>query len=175
MKKKTVVIIIGIAIMLFIAIGMIMGGITILKGMQRENEKIKQNIEEIEILYKELNENATSFNEQKEKYDTLMASTYYTNAYERNSSILKELQVYDEIIGKIITTGNELEERCSITYSDSDTYQKCNSYKISYESAMQVFKADVKRYNTLVENYTIWLKENPNYKKIEIFTSKYVK
>lgn len=161
--------------MLLLAIGMIMGGMQILKGMQSENEKIKQNMEEISALYEELNENAVAFNTQKEKYDTLMATTYYTNAYERNSSILKELQTYDEIIGKIRTTGNRLEEKCSITYSDNDTYQKCNSYKISYESAMQVFKTDVKRYNTLVENYTIWLKENPKYKKIEKFTSKYVK
>lgn len=173
MKKKNVILIIFVIIL--ISIGIVFGVLKLFDAMKTENEKVKKNMEEIHLLYDELNESASSFNAKKEEYDSIMGTLYYTNVQQKNSTIIKILNDYDTIIGKIIETGNALKDKCSLSYSDSDIIQKCNSYKISYESAIQVFKIDVNRYNTLAQNYNVWIKENAQYKKIEEFSSKYVR
>ena len=161
--------------MLLICIGIVFGILKLFSAMKNENEKVKKNMEEIHLLYDDLNKNASSFNKKKEEYDSIMGTLYYTNVQEKNGSIVKILNEYDAIIGKIIETGNNLKEKCAFTYTDNEVMQKCNSYQVSYESAIQVFKADMKRYNTLVDNYNVWIKENPKYKAIEKFSSRYVK
>ncbi len=173
MKKRNVILI--IFIVLLIGMGIILGISKLFSAMKSENEEVKKNMEEIHFLYDDLNKNASLFNTKKEEYNSIMGTLYYTNTQEKNSAIVKILNEYDTIIGEIIKIGNSLKEKCTFTYTDNEVVQKCNSYQISYESAMQVFKADIKRYNTLVENYNVWTKENPKYKTIEKFSSRYVK
>jgi hypothetical protein len=140
--------------------------------MKQEQKKSLENIQEISTLYDELNENALKFNSKKTEYDSIMDTVFYTNFYTKNEEIVKILNEYDEILKDIITNGNNLKEKCAVYYSDADTTQKCNSYKISYESAVQVFLSDIERYNTLVENYNTWTEENGKYEKITKFSAK---
>jgi hypothetical protein len=171
-KKRNIILI--IFIFLIVCIGITFGIFKLFDAMKSENEKVKKDMEEIHLLYDELNENASSFNKKKEEYDSIMSTLYYTNVQEKNKAIVNILNEYDLIIGRIIETGNHLKEKCAFTYTDNEVIQKCNSYQISYESAVQVFQKDIKRFNTLVENYNAWTKENSKYKTIEKFTSKYV-
>lgn len=173
MKKRNIILI--VFIVLLISVGIVLGILKLFSAMKNENEEVKKNMEEIHLLYNDLNKNASLFNTKKEEYDLIMGTLYYTNVQEKNSAIVKILNEYDTIIGEIIKIGNNLEEKCTFSYTDNEVIQKCNSYQISYESAMQVFKTDIKRYNTLVENYNVWTKENPKYKTIEKFSSRYVK
>ncbi len=173
MKTKKIIFIVVFVLLLFL--GMTFGTIKLMHSLKNEKQKMKENKEEITIMYAKLNEKASSFNQKKEEYDYLMSTLYYTNVQEKNGAILKILNEYDAIIKEIMEIGNTLEDKCSISYAENEFVQKCNSYKISYESAMQIFKSDIKRYNTLVDNYNVWTEQNSKYKKIDKFVSKYVK
>ncbi len=172
MKNKKVIII--IAVILLVVIGIIFAISNVMNAIKKDAEQTQKQIEEINVLYENFNENAVLFNERKEAYDKLMDKVYYTTIPKENEKILTALQVYDQVIGEIIKDGNQLKEKCNVYYSDTETMQKCSSYKITYESAMTLFIADVKRYNTLVENYNEWTKENSEYKKISTYVSKNV-
>lgn len=169
MKKGKIITI--VIVIIGILLGIIFGISKIISSIKEDQEKTRKQMEEISVYYDKLNENALSFNTKKQELDTLMEATYYTTVPKNNPSFLKILEEYDAIISQIIENGNKLEEMCSIYYRDSDTMQKCSSYKISYESAMTVFKTDVERYNTLVENYNNWTKENPSYQTISAYVS----
>lgn len=172
MKKGSLITI--IVVVLVIIFGIVFGIFKVVDSIKKDQAKTEKQIEEINTYYESLNENAFAFNETKEKFDTLMNKMYYETVFQSQKEITKILNEYDTIITKIKEDGQQLENRCSIYYKNSDTMQKCNSYKISYESAMQVFISDVKRYNTLVKNYNKWTEENPTYEKISAFVSKNV-
>lgn len=172
MKKNKIIIIIIVVIVLLL--GIAFGIYKVIDSVQKDNLKVQQQMEEINNYYDSLNENAQLFNDKKEEYDKLMDEMYYTTVPKNNAAVLKVLNEYDAIIGKIMEDGKNLENRCTIYYRDTEVMQKCNSYKISYESAMTVFVADVKRYNNFVENYNNWTKENTTYQKINTFVSKNV-
>ena len=169
MKKNKIIIIIVVVLLILSGIGF--GIYKIIDSVKQDSLKVQAQVEEINEYYDSLNNNAKLFNEKKQEYDTLMDKMYYTTVSKYNSEVLKVLKEYDAIIKNIIEDGNNLQEKCSVYYRDADTMQKCNSYKISYESAMNVFISDVKRYNNFVENYNKWTKENTSYKEISNFVS----
>lgn len=168
-NKKVIIIVVAILAILF---GIVFGIYKVVDSIKKDNLKVQQQIKEVDEYYTSLNNNAELFNEKKSEFDVLMNDMYYTTVSKNNDAILKILKEYDVIIGNIKENGNNLQQRCEIYYRDQDTMQKCNSYKISYESAMTVFIADVKRYNNFVKNYNEWTKENTTYKEISSFVSK---
>lgn len=172
MKNKKIIAI--IMIITVIVLGMIFGIFHLVNSIKKDTEQAQLQMEEINVLYESLNKNAELFNLKKTEFDDLMDNIYYTTIPTQNESLLKIVKEYDEIIANIQKDGNDLEEKCSIYYTDSDIQQKCTSYKISYESAMTIFIADLKRYNNLVENYNNWTEDNTGYKKISSYVSKNV-
>lgn len=170
--KKKVIIIVTVILIIFLLIGV--GIFKIVDSIRQDSKNAQKQIEEVATYYEEFNKNALAFNEKKKAYDDLMDKMFYTTISKNNESLLKILNEYDEIIGKIKENGNILEDKCSVYYRDNETMQKCSSYKITYESAMTVFINDVKRYNNLVINYNEWTKENTTYKPIKEYVSKNV-
>jgi len=170
MKKNKVIII--IVVILAVLIGIAYGIFKVMDSIKQDKLKIEQQIKEINEYYNILNENATIFNSKKEQFDQLMNNMYYETVSKNNDKVVNVLKEYDEIISKIKDSSNNLENRCNIYYKDAEVMQKCNSYKISYESAMTVFVADVKRYNNFVENYNKWTEDNTNHNKISTYVSK---
>lgn len=170
MKKNKLILV--VVTILMIILGIILGIFKIIDSIKKDNLKIEQQIKEINEYYNNLDESASLFNSNKEQFDKLMNNMYYVNVKEDNEKVLKVLEEYDEIISKIIDSSKNLENRCNIYYKDIEVMQKCNSYKISYESAMTIFKEDIKRYNNFVDNYNKWTEDNNNYNKISSFVSK---
>lgn len=172
MKNKKIIII--VIIVLLVIGGITFGIFNFVESLKKDAEQTKQQMKEIDNLYESLNNNAMLFNDKKTEYDKIMGDIYYTTFPSKNEAILKILKEYDEIISNIQKDGNHLQDKCNAYYNSSDTMQKCTSYKISYESAMTLFIADLNRYNTLVENYNEWTKENTSYKQISTYVSKNV-
>ncbi len=172
MKNKKVIII--VTIVLSVVSCIIFGIFSFVDAIKKDAEQTKKQMQEIDTLYESLNDNAKLFNDKKTEYDKAMENLYYTTFPSKNEAIVKILKEYDEIIANIQKDGNALQDKCNAYYNSSDTMQKCTSYKISYESAMTLFMADLNRYNTLVENYNEWTKENTGYKQISTYVSKNV-
>lgn len=172
MKNKKIIVF--ILVFFLILLGIAYGIFNVVDMLKKDAEQAENQMREIDLLYEQLNDNAILFNEKKKEYDALMKDIYYTTVPEQNDAIVKVLKEYDEIIANIQKNGNQLNEKCDVYYNNSETNQKCSSYKISYESAMTLFIADLRRYNTLVNDYNEWTKENIGYQEINTYVSKNV-
>lgn len=148
------------------------GVVALLSGIKEDQLKTQEKMKEINIQYETLMTNAEAFNSKKAEYDELMDNTYYVTVSKNEKKIRTVLEEYDAIITEIIKNGKSLEQNCNNYFQDKEIMHKCNSYKISYESAMTIFTSDVARYNTLVKDYNEWTKENKGYRQITTFVSK---
>lgn len=135
---------------------MSLGIILIFNSIKNDKKNIKIKKEEIDEYYDTFNSSANKFNDIKKEYDEIINNIYYSTVEEERENLLTTINKYDEIMSNLNKERTELEERCSIYYTNSETRQKCNSYKVSYNNAKELYKKDIELFNKLVEEYNKW-------------------
>lgn len=150
---KKVVISVIVVIIVFISLF-----ICVFKALKKDKKNSELKEIEVNEYYKSFNETASNFNNQEEKYKEIIENIYYSTVKDEKEKLLKTIKEYDETLKKLTQEKEKLEKRCNIYYENIETRKKCDSYKISYEQAKQVFKNDIKLYNKLVEEYNAWTK-----------------
>jgi hypothetical protein len=91
-------------------------------------------------------------------------TAYYTNmAGSEYETIIEELTQYEKLVAELEDNAVYLKEHCiSTTYSSSDANSKCNSYIINYEKTVNAFIGDITFFNSKIDEYNTWAKEENN-------------
>lgn len=172
MNRKTVIIIV-ITIVVLALLGL--GIFKFIDDIKRDKEAALIQMNEINEYYDSFVENVDYFNLKREELKIILTDLYYENLSKNYSKINTSLLEYDNIIAKIVKDGNNLNDKCGKYYSDPNVNKKCESYKISYETAMNVYTTDIDNYNSLIDKYNEWTKTNTKYKELEHFSSSIIK
>jgi len=157
MKKKIVWLIIPIIIICLIGIFLFWKLTT---SIQEEEKMRKEGIEEIQEKYDQLNILAENFNTKRQEYNQLFQDLYLNTLKEKGELFSEKLKEYNDSLNELKKLASMIDEKCQRDYQDTTTSKNCNSSKKTMESAIEVLKQDVKKYNDLIENYNQWIKEN---------------
>ena len=163
--KKIIIVLVTLLLIVSASLGLTYT----IETFKKDKQKTKIQVKEIDIYYESFNENAKKFNELKEKYDEIIGNIYYSTVEEKKEELLNTMKEYDDTLTKLKEEKEYLEKRCSIYYENVETRNKCNSYKISYNQAKEVFKKDIELYSKLVEEYNKWSEEKGKKERLEKF------
>ncbi len=154
MKHKKAIIITSVCLV----IGLLLFGIfRFIKSMEEDRKEVEANQRLVNENYEKFNQYIEKFNSQSESLQKTMGSElYYMTLPSKNKSLVLGLTQLDTTVGNIEQVGKILEEKCQYYYSDTEVNQKCQSYKVSIENVMTLFKNAVNNYNKVVTSYNQW-------------------
>ena len=165
MKKKIIVII----VVLILLIGL---GVFIFLGVNRYKQDKKlaaDNMAVIEKNYKELQNNVANYNQYRNDFGELVKDIYLDSFKEKNDSYLELLNKYNDTMEKIDKNIANIKDKCNRLYTDSEINKICNNYEKTYEKLVNIFIADVNKYNEKVNEYNEYKNE-----EVSLFTIDYV-
>lgn len=164
MKQKHIIIV-AIGIVLFLILGVF--GYFLFQNWREDVKKREDEIVKLKNDYDLFSTEAKNFNSLKEEYDKEMNLIYYNTLSEKKETIENILGEYKISKNSLETLGTSLEKGCESFASRKDLQSICHSYKTSLETANNVYKEDVTKYQELITKYNEWVDTHPDYSKIE--------
>jgi len=127
----------------------------VIEGISNDKRTEEENITKIDNNYKKLSSYAEEFNKQRNNYtEKIVSNLYDESVNEEYASWIVELDEYKEIVDKIISVSQPLEDLCvGKVYPNKDTNNQCKSFTISYETCMNYFVKDVDEFNEFITSY----------------------
>ena len=138
-----------------------------INSLRNDHEKVNQRMKIVETDYKALTDNINTFTETRDNlYSKYLERVDYTTFYRDNNIINSTISNYETIVDEINDKVKSLDNLCKDAYfSSSDTNEKCSNYKLLYEQVNNYFVSDIKKYNTIVQDYNM-----NNVKNVNVYT-----
>ena len=169
--NKVVKIVIICLVILIAVIGIILGINFISDSANKINEEYENDKKLLQVNYNNFSSYITEYNETRIELGILMEKAmYYEDFPKVSESLVTFYSAYDELINKIIISVKNMDKACKREYMENDYIDMCNSYGLTYEKMINIFISDIEAYNTLINNYNEWAKDD----KYQLFTSKYI-
>lgn len=172
-KKK---IVIGIIVLIVVIIGVLI--FNLVKSIEADKKIVEENMVTINENYDIFQKYIEQFNQKSELLQKEMGKElYYTSLSSKSTKIVKMLKELDEVVAKIMEINNILEDKCEIYYKDAEVNQKCQSFNVTVENVVTVYKGAIENYNKVVTSYNDWIKKqgNSTYKNLSPYQSKVIK
>lgn len=138
---------------------------TIVNDYKKEKQKkIQEEIviaDEIEDVYE------VFYNKEKdlsiyrdELIDDIMEfSAFFTQMPKDYKKVIPKLEEYETMITEIEDASNYLQSKCNKRYSVLKANDKCDAYFINLEKTINIFIGDISFFNSKIEDYNEWTKE----------------
>ena len=153
MNKKNVIIIIIIILILGFC-GLVYGSYT---KNQKENEK---NIAIIKSAYDSLSGDIKTYNQIRSEYNDMLSNFFLETYKDSHESYQELLTKYNEVVKSIDSSVKKMDQRCNHLYEDITINNICTNYSIIYEKLINLYVTDLNIYNSNIEAYNEYKKEN---------------
>ncbi len=169
MKNKKIMIVLVIIAAVFVLIGLSFIVYRYFDQNKKEKQEIEnQIIEDYEIFRKK----TESFNEVRDTYYHQVANNLFLESveeeYESWDGIIHQ---YTDAIDEVENNSIQLKNLCiAHYYAEENIQNKCSSFVIAYETAINYYTKDLKAVNELIQSYK---KENKEKEEIQEFSLKY--
>lgn len=172
MKKRILIIIVLCIVLSLIVVGIVFGINKLKESTDKINKEYDKDVELLQTNYDNFINYITEFNDSRTELATLMKKAMYYEDLPDVSDNLNEFYVtYDSLIGKIVTSVENMNQACKREYMEVEYNDMCDSYQITYEKLLNIFYEDVKSYNKLITDYNTWAESD----KYQVFESSFVK
>lgn len=165
--KKRMIIVVSIILVIII---FCYAGLSFMKGLTNDKKVISENMEIIKNSYNNIKKEVEIYNDIRDEVTLFINNFYYDRIENEYLDNVNKLNSYDEVINKITNEVKKLDDKCNITYTNTEVNNICNSYKNDYELIVNVFVNDVNSYNRKLSSYN-----NDNNGNLELFNSEYIK
>ena len=153
MKNKKLAIVVLVVGALLIAGGLSVGIYAYINKTNQDNKKIEEAILKDYTIFRE---NVESFNEFRgDTYYTEVVKDLYPESVESDyENWIEVLNNYTGAVDRIEGSSNSLKEHCvNKYYSDENIKNKCDSFVIAYETAINYYTKDIMDFNETIETY----------------------
>lgn len=171
-KNKVIV-----AVVLIVLILLIVGGYFGIKFISDKasstTQKYNDDVNALNVKYEEFVLLIGNYNEIRNTIKEYREQAAYYELYGNIAEEMYNIYVeYDELMNWIIEVVTELDGICMRTFNDDILNAKCTSYSEIVNTAVNVYKEDVKAYNELVENYNEWVLNSE--RSVLVLASKFI-
>ncbi len=168
-KNKKILVILSVIAGLFVLIGLSFMVYRYFDQDKKEKEKIEN---EIVSDYATFRKKTEDFNEVRDIYYHQVANDLFLESVEEEYDHWKEIiQQYTNITDEVENSAGQLKNLCIDHYYEKEEIQnKCSSFVIAYETAINYYTKDLKAVNELIQTYQ---KENKENEKIKEFSFSY--
>lgn len=152
MKKKTIIIIISI-----IGFLLVVGGVSIIVYNQIHEKNVENRKIEKKILedYEVFREKVDMFTQTRTIYhDEVIVNLFPESVEEEYESWITTIEQYTTSINEVESSSDNLKELCvNKYYSNEDVNNKCKSFVIAYETAINYYTKDIIAFNETIDEY----------------------
>lgn len=152
MNKKTSAIILTIIGLLLIIIGL---SLTVFENINNKNDNKKGIETKIVENYETFKSKIDNFNNVRDQYYNDVAKNLYPESVESDySEWIKSLDNYTVAVDDVVNVSDYLKDSCvNKYYSSTDTKNKCVSFIIAYETAVNYYTKDIYAFNDNLSLY----------------------
>ena len=167
-NKKKIITIGAVAIGVLTVVTII---ILVLISIKKNDQEMKEKEAKVISDYDKFKGNVVLFTSVRDKvYSNIFNDLYYTTMTANHESWQVILTEYKDTVIKIEASSSSLEKNCfHIIYKNQKTNKLCNSFKKNNELIINYYVKDIKKYNNYINKYNDWVKNNPDYKALELF------
>ena len=169
MKNKNLIISLLITTVIILVIGL---SFIVYNNMKQEKEEKKQLENTIVTNYENFRNKTDSFNQARNTYFEEVGSGLFLESVEEDyEEWIKVLDQYTDAIDEVENSSKDLKNLCiDQEYTDENLRNKCASFAIAYETAINYYTKDMIEFNNLIQDYQ---KEDGSKKEIQEYTYQY--
>ncbi len=145
MKKKNILIILGIIVLTGLIIAIIIG--------IKSSKEAKNNAEYIRKNYNLLADKITKYNEIREEYTNMSKVLLMDSYMDSHNDYVELIDNYGSVVTDIDSYISNINFRCNRLYSDKEINNICNNYKKIYEKLVNLYVNDINSYNDFLDKY----------------------
>ena len=140
-----------------------------ISGLKHDQREVLQRSSTVSDEFEEFSTQVSLFEDYRESlYTNYLGNFYLENMYQNSDKAIEQLAIYEEMVNDIAKKITILDDLCkNVYYPDGEINSKCVNYKNIYEQVINYFVSDVSLYNSYVDKYNSYQKEQTIVIKID--------